>query len=124
LWDVVRNAAAGRAILFSTHNLEEAEAMASRIVVIDRGLVRFDGGARDLRERFGMRRLSYVGAPLPSDAGSAVNAVRANGRTVVATNDTDAYVRALVDTGTPFSELEISAASLEEAFLSITGGSN
>ena len=87
LWDVVRNAAAGRAILFSTHNLEEAEAMASRIVVIDRGRVRFDGGARDLRERFGMRRLSYVGA---------------NGRTVVATNDTDAYVRALVNTARRF----------------------
>jgi ABC-2 type transport system ATP-binding protein len=122
LWDVVRGVSAGRAILFSTHNLEEAEAMASRIVVIDRGRVLFDGGARELRGRFGVRRLSYVGEPLERDAlGFAATTIVANDRTVVATNDTDAYVRALVSAGKPFSELEITPASLEEAFLSITG---
>ncbi len=122
LWDVVRRASEGRAILFSTHNLEEAEAMASRVVVIDRGRVLFDGGARELRERFGVRRISYVGEPLERRTlGFAATAVYAGDRTVVATNDTDAYVRALVTSGTPFSELEIAPASLEEAFLSITG---
>ncbi|MGA8535432.1 MAG: ABC transporter ATP-binding protein [Candidatus Tumulicola sp.] len=122
LWDVVRDAGAGRAILFSTHNLEEAEALASRIVVIDRGRMLFDGGARDLRRRFGMRRLSYVGEPLEREAlGFAASAVHDNHRTVVATNETDAYVRALVRSGAPFSELEIAPASLEEAFLAMTG---
>jgi ABC-2 type transport system ATP-binding protein len=122
LWDVVRGAAAGRAILFSTHNLEEAEAMASRIVVIDRGRMLFDGGARELRERFGVRHLSYVGPPLePQPLGMPASVVRENGRTLVTTGDTDAYVRALVTSDTQFSELEISPASLEEAFLTITG---
>ncbi|MBV8372933.1 MAG: ABC transporter ATP-binding protein [Candidatus Eremiobacteraeota bacterium] len=120
-WHVIRAAGAGRAILFSTHHLEEAEALASRIVVIDRGRKIFDGAAADLRERFGTRRLSYVGKPLERHTlGFVANITTDRRTTTVATNDTDAYVRALVVTGTPFSELEISPASLEEAFLSMT----
>ena len=121
LWDAVRSAAQRRSVLFTTHYLEEAEANASRIVVIDRGRILFDGDARRLRTRFGMRRLSYVGEPLASAGNDAgVTVARANGRIVVASSDTDTYVRALVNGGTPFTDLEIAPASLEEAFLSLT----
>jgi ABC-2 type transport system ATP-binding protein len=124
LWDVVRQAGAGRAILFTTHYLEEAEALASRIVVIDCGRKLFDGDARALRERFGSRRLTYVGEPLETGAlGFTATFARSSRQVIVTTADTDAYVRALVSSGTPFSELEISPASLEEAFLAITGSS-
>jgi ABC-2 type transport system ATP-binding protein len=107
LWETVRNAAGGRSILFTTHYLEEAEALATRIVVIDRGKMLFDGSPSDLRERFGTRRVSYVGS---------------NGRVVVTPADTDAFVRSLVHDGIPFSDLEIARPSLEEAFLAMTGG--
>jgi ABC-2 type transport system ATP-binding protein len=124
LWDVVRGAAAGRSILFTTHYLEEAEALATRIVVIDRGRLLFDGDPRQLRDRFGARRLTYVGDPLETQAlGFPASFARADGHTIVTTADTDAYVRALVRTGTAFSDLEIAPASLEDAFLSITGDS-
>jgi ABC-2 type transport system ATP-binding protein len=124
LWDVVRGAAAGRSILFTTHYLEEAEALATRILVIDRGRLRFDGGARELRERFGAKRLAYVGVPLePGALAPAATVVRVDDRTVVTTADSDAYVRALVKSGVSFSDLEIGSPSLEEAFLSMTGGS-
>lgn len=108
LWESVRGAARGRSILFTTHYLEEAEALATRIVVIDRGRVRFDGDPAALRSSFGMRRVSYLGS---------------DGPVVVATADADAYVRELVRNGTAFSELEIARPSLEEAFLSLTGAS-
>jgi ABC-2 type transport system ATP-binding protein len=123
LWDVVRDAAAGRTILFTTHYLEEAEALATRIIVIDAGRLLFDGDPDALRRRFGARRLTYVGEPLAT-AGLGFEAafVRTNGHVVVTTADTDAYVRALVRTGVDFSELEIVRPSLEDAFLSITGG--
>lgn len=123
LWETVRSAARGRSILFTTHYLEEAEAMATRIVVIDRGQLLFDGVPGELRSRFGTRRVSYVGEPIAT-AGLTVDAsiARSNGRVVIATSDTDAYVRALVLAGIPFSDLEIARPSLEEAFLSITGG--
>jgi ABC-2 type transport system ATP-binding protein len=108
LWDVVRDAAVGRSILFTTHYLEEAQALASRILVLDRGRLLFDGDAQTLRGRVGGRRLTYVGE---------------DGSVVVTTGDTDAHVRALVNSGAAFSDLEISKPSLEEAFLSLTGGS-
>jgi ABC-2 type transport system ATP-binding protein len=121
LWEAVRASAQRRSVLFTTHYLEEAEANASRIIVVDRGRVLFDGEARNLRTRFGMRRLSYVGNPIESsDRGFRASVVHENGRVVVATNDSDAYVRALVSDGTPFAELEIAPASLEEAFLTLT----
>jgi ABC-2 type transport system ATP-binding protein len=124
LWETVKAASSGRSILFTTHYLEEAEALASRIVVIDHGRVIFDGNPHDLRERFGTRRVSYAGEPLSASAlGFEVSLVSSNGRVLVTTADTDAYVRALVHAGVPFSDLEIARPSLEEAFLSMTGGS-
>jgi ABC-2 type transport system ATP-binding protein len=124
LWEVVRNAATGRSILFTTHYLEEAEALASRIVVIDRGRVRFDGAAAELRRRFGPKRITYVGDPfIPPELAAEAPFVRAGKRTIVTAADTDEYVRILVRSGWPFSDLEIVGPSLEEAFLSMTGDS-
>ena len=124
LWEIVRGAAHGRSILFTTHYLEEAQALATRIIVIDRGRMLFDGSPRELRERFGERRLVYVGEPLdPAAAGLDAAVAYTDGRVVVTTNDTDAYVRALVNHGNTFRDLEIERPSLEEAFISITGGS-
>jgi ABC-2 type transport system ATP-binding protein len=118
LWEFVRRNRAGRAMLFSTHYLEEAEAAATRIVVIDRGRVRFDGDPLALRADYGLRRVSYAGAPLES-AGARVTH-DADGRTVALTPDSDAYVRALVRSGVEFAHLEVTAPSLEEAFLALT----
>lgn len=107
LWDVVRTYADDHAILFTTHYLEEAQALATRVVVIDAGRVVFDGSTAELRHRFGARRLSYAGP---------------NGGVVVTIDDTDEYVRKLVRDGVAFSNLEIVPPTLEEAFLTVTGG--
>ncbi len=106
LWETVRNLGSGRSMLFTTHYLEEAQALATRILVIDRGRLLFDGHPRELRERVGGRRLTYVGK---------------DGRVTVTASDADEYVRAMVRDGIAFSDLEISRPSLEEAFLSLTG---
>ncbi|HEY1429223.1 MAG TPA: ABC transporter ATP-binding protein [Candidatus Tumulicola sp.] len=118
LWDFVRRNREGRSILFSTHYLEEAEAAATRIVVIDRGKIRFDGDPLALRSNFGLRRVRYVGEPLdPHDARTTHDE---DGRTVALTPDSDAYVRELVRRDIAFSQLEVTAPSLEEAFLALT----
>ncbi|MBV8068129.1 MAG: ABC transporter ATP-binding protein [Candidatus Eremiobacteraeota bacterium] len=108
LWEVVRNLGSRRSILFTTHYLEEAEALATRILVLDRGQLLFDGAPRTLRGLIGGRRLSYVGA---------------DGPVSVTTQDADAYIRAMVNGAVVFSDLEIVRPSLEEAFLTLTGGS-
>jgi len=106
LWEAVRNASGGGSILFTTHDLEEAQAHASRIMVINHGRLLFDGSTQELRARTGTRRLSYIGL---------------GGPVVVTLEDTDEYVRDLVRSGAAFADLEISRPSLEEAFLSLTG---
>ena len=108
LWDVVRDSARDRSVLFTTHYLEEAAALATRVVVLDRGRVLFDGTPSSLRERFGSRSVRYE-AP--------------GGPVLVTTDDADEFVRELVRSGAPFTGLEVGRASLEEAFLSMTGGS-
>jgi ABC-2 type transport system ATP-binding protein len=119
LWEYVRNHRAGKAMLFSTHYLEEAEAAASRIVVIDRGALRFDGDPSALRATFGSRRVSYIGPPLHGFANTQVTH-DGDGRTVALTSDSDAYVRELVRADAAFEQLEVTAPSLEEAFLALT----
>ncbi|HEY1976509.1 MAG TPA: ABC transporter ATP-binding protein [Candidatus Baltobacteraceae bacterium] len=107
LWEVVREYASGHSVLFTTHYLEEAQALATRVVVVDAGRVLFDGSSEDLRRRFGARRLSYAGR---------------DGDVAVTIDDTDEYVRKLVRDGIAFSNLEIVPPTLEEAFLTVTGG--
>ncbi|MBV8529793.1 MAG: ABC transporter ATP-binding protein, partial [Candidatus Eremiobacteraeota bacterium] len=104
LWKVVRELGSGRSMLFTTHYLEEAQALATRILVIERGQLLFDGDPQSLRGRVGARKLTYVGK---------------DGPVCVTTDDTDAYVRTMVATGVHFSGLEITQPSLEEAFLSL-----
>lgn len=108
LWETVQSLGAGRSILFTTHYLEEAQALATRILVLDRGELRFDGKSEELRKLVGGRHVRYVGVDGPIS---------------ITTGDADTYVRAMVTGGVEFSDLEISRPSLEEAFLTLTGGS-
>jgi ABC-2 type transport system ATP-binding protein len=49
VWDEVRSyAAAGRTVLLTTHHLEEAERLASRVVLLARGAVVAEGSPADL----------------------------------------------------------------------------
>jgi ABC-2 type transport system ATP-binding protein len=105
LWDNVRSRGSVRTILFTTHYLEEAQAFATRILVIDRGRLLFDGPPETLRERVGGRRLSYVGV---------------DGPVSIRVEDADSHVRSMIAEGIAFSGLEITRPSLEEAFLSLT----
>jgi ABC-2 type transport system ATP-binding protein len=94
-------------VLFTTHYLEEAESLATRVLVIDAGRLLFDGTPAALREQFGHKRVEYVGA---------------DGPVLIRTADADALVRELVASGAAFSDLRIATPTLEEAFVAITGG--
>jgi ABC-2 type transport system ATP-binding protein len=54
LWSFIAGLAAGGTIvLFSTHNVEEARRYAGRVLVLDRGRLRFDGAPVELMGRAG-----------------------------------------------------------------------
>lgn len=69
--NLIREMAADKAIIVSTHILEEVEAVCSRAVVINKGRIVADGTAEEL-----MRRVPYHGAVAIRVAESGVGAAR------------------------------------------------
>lgn len=106
LWDAVRSfTAGGGTLLLTSHHLEEVEALAGRVVVVDAGRVVADGTVAEVRGRVQRRRVRWREG--------------AERREVLAA-DADAVVRELVASGAPFRDLEVAAVSLEEAFVALT----
>src|SRR5215213_6573653 len=60
-WEQVRGSvAAGRTVVLTTHYLEEADALADRVVVIDRGRVLAEGTAAAIKARVGRKRVRFA----------------------------------------------------------------
>ncbi|MFC4530576.1 ABC transporter ATP-binding protein [Sphaerisporangium dianthi] len=122
LWDAIRDFHAdGGTVLLTSHYLEEIEALAQRVVVLGKGRVLADGTLASVRGMVGVRRVSLTAGHLPELPGVLSSATE-DGRTHLVTADADLLVRELVRSEVPFSDLEIRATTLEEAFLAITAG--
>ncbi|MEU0484015.1 ABC transporter ATP-binding protein [Streptosporangium sp. NPDC006013] len=120
LWDGIRHFhAGGGTVVLTSHYLEEIEALAERVVVIGQGRVLTDGTTAEVRGIAGVRRVTLTAGDLAGLPG-ILRTEREGTRTHLLTTDADALVRALVRAEIPFSDLEIQATSLEEAFLTIT----
>ena len=124
LWDAVRRYhQEGGTVVLTSHYLEEVEALAERVVVIDQGRVRADGTIAEVRSLVPAHRVRLRAPDLPDLAG-VERSSREGERYELWTADSDSLVRQLVTTGTPFHDLEVATASLEEAFLALTSQSN
>jgi ABC-2 type transport system ATP-binding protein len=117
--DVRAFAAGGGTVLLTTHNLEEADALATRVVVIVDGETLAEGSPAEVKARAGLTRMRVEADSLPELRG--VEHVSRAGRVhTLYTPDPESVVRDLVDAGVPFEGLEVTPATLEEAFLSLT----
>ncbi|MBH1935643.1 ABC transporter ATP-binding protein [Streptomyces sp. AV19] len=120
-----RQADAGRAVLFATHYLEEADAIADRVVVLHRGRVLADGSAAEIKARAGARRIVFdLDGEVPTAALRGLPylaSVEVSGRTVrMQSRDADATVHALYGLGLYPRNLEVAGLGLEQAFIAIT----
>jgi ABC-2 type transport system ATP-binding protein len=123
LWQAVRAyVAAGGTVLLTTHYLEEAEALATRVVVLNRGQVVATGSVEEIQAQVGLSRVRFHAAELPPLPG-VVRQEHDNGWYTLYTRDADEVVRHLVGQQVAFTRLEVQPLSLEEAFLALTGGS-
>lgn len=98
----------------TTHYLEEAEALASRVVIIDKGRLLARGSVANITARVATKRITFRSSrpPVLSD-GSTV--AREGDRYVVVAVDADRAVREIALT-CDFEDLSIQRVSLEEAF--------
>jgi ABC-2 type transport system ATP-binding protein len=121
----------GRAVLLSTHLLDEAEQLCDRLVLLDEGRVVATGTLAELRARVGLpARLAFETVPpVPAEALAAIPGaeppVREENLWTLRTTDPGGSLAALgpllVAGGYAVRRLETREASLEDVFHALTG---
>ncbi|MEA2642955.1 MAG: type transport system ATP-binding protein [Chloroflexota bacterium] len=125
-WDRIREfATRGATIVLTTHNLQEADALAHRIVVIDKGRIVADDTPSGIKARTAGKHISFTtGHPLPlgffDDLPLSRLAVNESAVTFVS-SEPEVALKRVFRTDCTVSDLEITAIGLEEAVLSLTG---
>lgn len=152
LWHAIRELARrGKTVLLTTHYLEEADALASRIVVIAKGRVVCEGTPAEIkahgsrltqgRDTFPRGQSSSPGG-LGLEANAAVKIITCHtglsptellalegvaavssteGRTTLHSTRPEASLRQMLALDPTLSDLEVNSPALEEAFLALTG---
>ena len=131
MWTMVRALrATGVTIILTTHYIDEAEEMADRIGVINKGELILVEGKAALMDKLGRRQLTLqLQAPLagiPAALSSYPLELSADGNQLVYTYDAqgestgiDVLLRRLAEAGIDFKDLKTSQSSLEDIFVSL-----
>jgi ABC-2 type transport system ATP-binding protein len=124
LWVAIRRLVAeGCAVVLTTHYLEEAEALAQRVVVLAKGRVLSEGSVDALRTRVAMTRIrciSDLDALALSQWPHVSHAERDGAHIHVHSDAPEKVLRRLLDADPALSELEVRRAGLAEAFTELT----
>jgi len=113
----------GRTIVLTTHYLEEADQLAKRVIVIDRGEVIADATPDEIKSKVAGKRVRFIASGLTDKDldGLPVSATSIEGRTVqLLTNQPELVLRELFRRGLEITDLEVSGADLEDAFVALT----
>jgi ABC-2 type transport system ATP-binding protein len=123
-WTVIgEKARQGRSVLLTTHYLEEADALADRVVMIGRGQVIAEGTPAEIKARVAGRKVRcHTALPLAEVAAlPGVRDARREGElTELFAAEAERAVFELLRRDPGLSALEVRGADLEEAFLTLT----
>jgi ABC-2 type transport system ATP-binding protein len=113
----------GTAVLLTTHQIEEAAAVADRVVVLHRGTVIASGSPADLTAQLPDRTVTARTALRESELRAlpdVLDVTVADGRMRAASASPEATVRALLAADPTLDDLRVEGASLEQAIVSMT----
>ncbi|MBO9534948.1 MAG: ABC transporter ATP-binding protein [Solirubrobacteraceae bacterium] len=127
-WTALREqTTGGRGVLFATHHLDEAQAIADRVVVLAGGKVVAAGTPAEVAALGGQNLIRAivpdgVAAELAQLPGVARAAGEPGGRFALHCTDSDLALRALLARYADASRIEVREAGLEDAFLAMAEG--
>ena len=128
MWTQIRNLVGrGKTVLLTSHYLNEADALADRILVLQHGVIVAEGTPAEIKSR-------AIGKQVRFSSQLALDEVRAIPGVLTATADRQKFelqvqaaepvVRELLNRDSWLSDLEVTSAGLEEAFLALTQNHN
>jgi ABC-2 type transport system ATP-binding protein len=124
LWSAIRALVAdGCAVVLTTHYLEEAEALASRVCVMAHGRIISEGSVDALRARVALKRVrcsSRLDVASVAAWPEVVEARMDGDRLWMSTAHAEALLRRLLAADDQLDALEVQAAGLAEAFTELT----
>jgi ABC-2 type transport system ATP-binding protein len=112
----------GRTVVLTTHYLEEVDALADRVVVLNHGMIVAEGTSAEIKARTAQRKIRYSTCLRPSEIESIpeVSSVsEQESRMEIRTSQVEPVLRELFIRDPHLSGLEVSNSTLEEAFLKI-----
>ena len=133
MWDVIQNLVnEGTTVLLTTQYLEEADQLAKKIAVIDKGKVIAQGSADELKTQVGGERIEVVVSPSQTQAAAPALQSMSSGKVVVEGEHVQVpvsgggvkvveAVRALDIAKIEIKEIQLRRPTLDDVFLSLTG---
>jgi ABC-2 type transport system ATP-binding protein len=124
LWQEIRNLLGrGKTVVLTTHYLEEADALADHVAVINKGSIIAEGTPAEIKSRTAGKKIRCV-TQLSMDVIRKIKGVvdvkTDRETTVIQANDPESVLRGLLSLDLDVSGIEVTSAGLEDAFLALT----
>ena len=124
LWDEIRRMVdRGKTVLLTTHYLQEADALADRIAVINQGEIIAEGTPSEIKAKTSGKRIRCITSlslPTLRQIAGVTGAKEDREAIEIHAVEAESVVRELLSRDASLSGLEITGAGLEEAFLALT----
>ena len=124
LWDQLRQLVRrGKTVLLTTHYLQEADALADRVAVINKGEIIAEGTPSEIKAQTAGKKIRCITSVSLSELRriAGVTEVREDREAVeIHTAEAEPVLRELFARDASVSGLEVTSAGLEEAFLALT----
>jgi len=128
LWEEIRRLIdGGKTVLLTTHYLEEADALADRVVVIHQGEIIAEGTPAEIKASTAGRRIrcvSFLNIETVRALPGVIEVRRDRDALEIRTVLAEPVLRELLTRDPGLSGIEVTSAGLEEAFLALTGANN
>lgn len=124
LWGEIRQLLVrGKTVVLTTHYLEEADALADRIVVINKGSIIAEGTPAEIKSRTAGKKIrcfTRLGGELIQSLPGVSDVQNDRGAMLIHTSLPETVLRELLSRDLEISDIEVAGAGLEEAFLALT----